>query len=268
MVETESRYALLPAYLVLDTSASMTEDDAFDAAFDFLPKVLREMNKSAVVSDKLRVEVITFDATARVVFPLGTRDELARWLDEKKGNPIHPDGGWTKYGVAFDKLREEIEQGVQQIRSESYEGEYFKSYRPVAFFVTDGVPNDDEAARASAFASLTDQGFKSRPNVVCVGVGKATHADLVDYGAGKYKSPTGSYTTGNSNLVLVAKDGVAPGAALGAIIPALVQSLVSSAVNAPTPGATDDDDDMADVFGGTDDDLFDDEDFDALFDTL
>lgn len=262
----ESRYALLPAYLVIDTSASMNEDDAFDAAFDFLPKMLREMNKSAVVSDKLRVEVITFDETARVVFPLGTRDQLERWLEEKKSNPIYPDGNWTKYGEAFQKLREEIEQGVQQIRSESYEGEYFRSYRPVVFFITDGFPNDDDSSRASAFASLTDPGFKARPNIVCVGVGRATLADLVDYGAGKYKSPTGSYTTSNSNLVLVAKDGVAPGAALGAVIPALLQSLVSSAVNAAASGGSDDDDDLEDVFS-VDDDLFDDEDFDALFDT-
>lgn len=264
--ENQGKYTLLPAYLVLDTSASMTEDDAFAAAFEFLPRMLAEMNKSAVVADKLRVEVVTFDEAARVVFPLGTRESLAKWLEEKESRPVVPDGNWTKYGVAFEKLREEIEHGVQQIRSESYAGEYFQSYRPVVFFITDGHPNDDSADRNSAFARLTDEGFRFRPNIVCIGVGKATLDDLRSYGAGKYKIESGEYRRGNTNLVLVAKDGVSSAAALGSIIPALLASVIASVRNAPAMTTDADDDGIVDPFGETEANLFgDDEDFEELF---
>lgn len=262
-VARESRFALLPTYLALDTSVSMTEDGAFASAFGFLPKLLAEMNKSAVINDKLRVEVITFDETARVVFPLGTRDELKNWLDETKDRPVVPDGNWTKYGRAFDRLREEIEHGVTQIRSESYEGENYKAYRPVVFFITDGEPNDDESARNEAYARLTDAGFKSRPNIVCVGVGRASLEKLKDYGAGCYESPIGGYVTGNGKLTLVSRDGVSPTAALDAIIPALIQSVIASIGNVGAINATADDG-MEDPFGENRDELFDEDVFEAF----
>ena len=40
MANHDSKYALLPVYLVLDTSYSMQEDDRFNAALTFLPKLL------------------------------------------------------------------------------------------------------------------------------------------------------------------------------------------------------------------------------------
>jgi uncharacterized protein YegL len=262
--EKESRFALLPAYLVLDTSASMGNDNAFNSAFEFLPRLLAQMDKSASVADKLRVEVITFDESAKVVFPLGTREELKNWLVGKKSNPITPNGDWTKYGIAFNKLREEIEHGVQQIRSESYGGENYKAYRPVVFFITDGFPNDDKAIRDTAFATLTDEGFKSRPNIVCIGVGKATLDGLKEYSAGRYQSPSNTYVTGNSKLVLVSKDGISPSVALDTIIPALVQSIIASVGNAQATSGNPSDGDMDDPFGGSADDIFDDDIFDVF----
>jgi uncharacterized protein YegL len=268
-VANSGKYTLLPAYLVLDTSASMTEGDAFEAAFEFVPRMLNEMNKSASVADKLRIEVITFDQSARVVFPLGDREALTRWYEEKKANPIRPDGASTSYSSAFSKLREEIEQGVQQIRSESHNGEYFQSNRPVVFFITDGAPNaDSPEAINNAYAQLTDPGFTFRPNVICVGVGKATLDDLRPYGAGKYKIDAHEYTTGNPHLVLVARDGVTPASALGSIIPTLIGSLISSVRNAPVGSVIGDDGgDVADIFGDIDSDLFgDEEELDDLLD--
>jgi len=269
MSEKEKRLALLPVYLVLDTSASMEDTDdgkIFSAAFDFLPRLLEEMYKSAVVNDKLRVEVITFDSTAEVVFPLGTREALKKWIDEKKANPIIPEGGSTNYGVAFEKLREEIEYGFQQIHKESYGGESYDVFRPVVFFITDGLPNDSTEARNTAFKRLTDSGFKARPNIVCVGVGQATVDALKAYGAGRYKSQTGKYITGNSKFVLVAKDGVSPAAALSSIIPPLVLSIINSV--GTIQSTNDANDDMSDPFGGNDDELWDDEDLDGFVKTI
>ena len=227
--ENNLTYALLPTYLVLDTSASMTLGNAFGAAFDFLPQLLDEIDKNAAIADKLRVEVITFDDGAHSVFPLGTSQALATWLKEKKQSPIIPDGDRTNYGDAFRCLRQQIEKGVAQIRSDTYNGNPYKAYRPAVFFITDGAPNDDAGSRDKAFRELTDPSFYSRPNIICVGVGSAKPEDLAEYGAGRYGSDT--YTVGNRKLVLVAKDGVAPSAALRTIIPALVSSIVSSINN-------------------------------------
>jgi len=246
--EQESRFALLPVYLVLDTSIAMN-DGAFISAFEFLPMLLNEMHKSALLTDILRVEVITFDEVAKVVFPLGTREELRNWLEEKQSKPIIPDGNWTKYGIAFKKLREEIEHGVQQIRSENY-----KAYRSIVFFITAGDPSDNKSSRDAAFMRLTDKSFKARPNIICVGVGDATVEKLKEYSAGRYQSPSSTYITGNSKLVLVAKDGVSSSDALAAIIPALV--LASDG-----PG------EMEDFFSDNEESLFDELLFDEpLFD--
>ena len=232
MQNEESRLDLLPIYLVLDTSVSMslTYGGAFPEAFNFLKVLLVEMNKSAVVADKLRVEVITFDEDVNVVFPLGDLDQLSRWIEEKENNPIEPDGERTCYCKAFAKVREEIENGVQQIRAGEFNNgaqtEHHKTYRSVVYFITDGAPNDCEDEREKEYYKLTNETFKLRPNIICVGVGNARFDDLKEYGAGKYKMD--KYTVGNTNYVLVAKDGVMPAKALSSIIPALVAYTVAS----------------------------------------
>ena len=197
MAVQDSKYALLPVYLVLDTSYSMQDGDKFSAALSFLPKLLSAMTESSSLSDKIRVEVITFDEEARVDLSLGGLNEVEEWIIRNKKNPIIPDGSCTYYGKAFEKLRSEIQVGVRQIQSETMENEHYKAYRPVVFFITDGVPNDEQSDRNIAFSQLTDSNFEYRPNLICVGVGDANQDDLIEYGAGRYNSPTGSYIVGN-----------------------------------------------------------------------
>ena len=254
MTNQDSKYALLPVYLVLDTSFSMQDGDKFNAALSFLPKLLSSMTDSSSLSDKIRVEVITFDMEARVELSLGGLDEVEEWIVRNKKNPIVPDGRYTYFGKAFDKLRTEIQVGVRQIQSETIGNESYKAYRPVVFFITDGEPNDESSIRNNSFAQLTDKNFEYRPNLICVGVGDAKHEDLIEYGAGRYNSPTGSYTTGNENMVIVQKDGTLPSQALGAIVPTLVASIVQSFGNAANMG---DSGGVPDLFGPQDD-LFED----------
>ena len=52
----EGNYALLPLYLVLDSSASMY-GEPFAAALNFVPKLLEAMVENPVVADKVRLEV-------------------------------------------------------------------------------------------------------------------------------------------------------------------------------------------------------------------
>jgi len=251
MSNQDSKYALLPVYLVLDTSYSMQDKDGrFSAALSFLPKLLSAMTGSASLSDKIRVEVITFDKEARVDLTLGGLNEIEEWIICNKKNPIIPDGDSTFYSKAFEKLVSEIEMGVRQIHSEKIGDDSYKAYRPVVFFITDGEPNDETSARNMSFEKLTNKNFEYRPNIICVGVGEAKPEDLLEYGAGAYNSPTGSYIKGNEKLVIVPREGAFPAKALGAIIPALVASIVQSITKASNMGETSG---VPDIFGPQED---------------
>ena len=251
MLYQNSKYALLPVYLVLDTSYSMKDEDGrFSAALSFLPKLLSAMTDSASLSDKIRVEVITFDKEARVDLALGGLNEIEEWIIHNKKNPIVPDGECTCYGKAFEKLASEIQIGVRQIQTERVGDDNYKSYRPVVFFITDGEPNDEAFERNKSFERLTNKNFEYRPNIICVGVGEAKPDDLLEYGAGAYNSPTGSYITGNEKLVIVPRNCALPAKALGAIVPALVASIVQSITKASNMCETSG---VSDIFGPQDD---------------
>jgi uncharacterized protein YegL len=236
---------VLPVYLVLDSSGSMDENGAFDAAMKFLPSLYVELIKSESLADKLRIEVITFDKGAERPVPLSDRQQLENYMKKLEANPIVPDGGATYYGEAFRMLRTEIELGVKQLKSDGYE-----VHRPVAFLITDGLPNDEPVSRKKNYTELTDSSFSYRPNLICVGVGDATKAGLTEYGASSYKM--GQYTTGNEYVVLVPRDGVTPAKAVNAIIPTLVQSIIGSiTTTAKKIGG------VSDPFGGQQESIFD-----------
>jgi len=212
------------------------------------------MTDSASLSDKIRVEVITFDQEARVELALGGLNEVEEWIIRNKKDPIIPDGDATYYSKAFELLASEIQVGVRQIQSEKVGEDGYKAYRPVVFFITDGEPNDETSERNKLFEKLTSPTFEYRPNIICVGVGDAKHEDLLGYGAGAYNSPTGSYITGNEKMVIVPRDGALPSQALGAIVPALVASIVQSFGNATNMASTSG---VPDLFG-PEDDIFED----------
>ena len=233
---SETNYAKLPIFLVLDVSASMAKEGKFQAAFEFLPKLLSQLEDNAVVADKVRISVITFDEEAEVVMPMTERDGLRKWLDDNKKDPIEPMGALTRYAEAFRLLRQEIERVVTSIRREKVDDiNEYKCFRPAVFFITDGVPFGEEPSETdSAFNALVSEQFQYRPIMICVGVGDAKKETLMKYSAGRYGAggqSNSKYITGNSDLALVQTDGVTPTAYLKKIIEQLVQSIVSSTTN-------------------------------------
>lgn len=231
-VKYREEYILLPIYLVLDTSYSMQEDNKFNTALSFLPKLLSVMTESSSLSDKIRVGIITFDENVRIHLPLGGINEIEEWIVKNKKKPIIADGHYTYYGRAFNKLKSEIQADVCRIKSKTLDSVSYNAYRPVVIFITDAAPNDDLFERNRAFELLTDKNFEYRPNIICVGVGDVTHDDLVEYGAGRYNSPTGLYITRNEKLIITPIDGVLPSQALKSIVSALVTTIVQSISNA------------------------------------
>lgn len=270
----EGTYALLPLYLVLDSSASMN-GEPFKAALSFVPKLLEAMQDNPTVADKVRLEVITFDSTARVAATLSDKNDLENWYLSNKD--MQAEGSSTNYTNVFKLLKQEVERGVATITSEKINGEFYKTYRPAVFFITDGDPvGDNETAIAQAFNDLTDENFidskgrQIRPNIFVVGVGDATKEKLEKYGASRYKRS--EYTIHNSEAVLVRtiRDGVdfTPASVLSSVVPKLVSSIISS-TNTGGSSASHSGDledplgDVEDLFGLDGDDIeFDYDDFD------
>jgi uncharacterized protein YegL len=193
---------VLPAYIVVDTSYSMT-GDRIAAANEIVPRLIKECNKNTALADKLYVSIIAFSDSARTVVPLSKGGDL--------GNPPQlTAGASTSYSAAFKLLRSEIETGVITLKTNGYD-----VYRPVVFFITDGEPTDNDNDRAAAFAELTDSRFGAHPNIVMFGVGEAEESTLKSY-------------TSHRGSAVIAKDGASAAEALGAMLEVLVLSVVAS----------------------------------------
>jgi uncharacterized protein YegL len=170
--EKDSRFVLLPGYIAIDSSAGMM-GEPFEACFSVIPRVLELLSQSVVVVEQALVEIITFDEKATVIFPLGNLQELNGWLYECKRDPIAPNGGVCKYGSAFKLLRDRVEESILGIRSQSY-----KVYRPVVFFISNGLPNEEKNQAEFYFNELISDNFKFRPNIVGISYGNGAFLTL------------------------------------------------------------------------------------------
>lgn len=163
---------IFPVFLVIDTSWSM-KGDRLDAAQTMAPALLDVCLEDPTIRDKVRVELIAFNATASVVVP------AARASDVRSIPPLHAAGG-TAYAGAFTLLRQRTEEVCQELRADG-----FKVLRPVVFFISDGEPTDSEQDRDQAFTDLTDPGYAFRPNVCMFGVGEAEQESIAAYRSGR-----------------------------------------------------------------------------------
>lgn len=155
---------LLPFYLVVDVSYSMM-GDKLDQANEIMPSVVDALAQNPILSDKVRFGVIDFSEDAQVRLP------LCDVLDENLTLPAMRCRGGTSFSSAFRLLRTEIESNVKQLKADG-----FSVHRPAVFFLSDGLPTDQESQWRSAFADLTSwdsaskQGFREYPNVIPCGV--------------------------------------------------------------------------------------------------
>lgn len=155
---TEPRGAkLLPFYLLIDVSYSM-QGPKMDSANAIMPSVVDAIAKNPILSDKVRFGVLDFGTDAQVQLP------LCDVLDPDLTLPDLKPRGTTSYAKAFRLLREEIESNVKQLKADG-----FAVHRPAVFFLSDGMPNNDDWM--SAFAELT--GIPTYPNVIPCGVDEA-----------------------------------------------------------------------------------------------
>ncbi|MGQ0631645.1 MAG: vWA domain-containing protein [Sporichthyaceae bacterium] len=209
---------VLPFYVVVDVSYSMTQvpktvdgivsEAPLSAGNKIVRAVKEALDVAPILADKVRFSLLDFSDDAQVVIPM---------CDLMK---VHPDDipdlnarGGTSFVAAFNLLKRQVGIDVAQLKADGH-----KVHRPAAFFLTDGEPTDEEHEWRSAFESLTDSGFKERPNFIPFGVGDAKKniLDQLVYPPGKMRS-------------FVARQGEDPAAAITSMAEKLVASVLASA---------------------------------------
>jgi uncharacterized protein YegL len=117
----------MPFYLLCDASLSMTHDMAA------LNGGIRRLRAAIVaepdLDDVAQVCVVTFSDTRSVVVPLGQASELQL--------PNLANEGGTDYGAARRELARATEADLTSLK-----GSGCNPFRPCAFFLSDGEPND------------------------------------------------------------------------------------------------------------------------------
>lgn len=205
-METE-KAKLLPFYLVIDVSASMT-GDKLARANKIMPAVVDALSDAPILSDKVRFGVIDFGSDALVRLP------LCDLLDENVTLPALNVRGATSYAAAFRLLRAEIESNVKQLKADG-----FQVHRPAVFFISDGEPTDRDDEWRGAFRDLTEN-FPTYPNIVPCGVDAAnpkTLAALIHPASGP-----------KAMQMYLMDDGQNPADAIAMIAEILISSMLAS----------------------------------------
>jgi len=160
---------VLPVYLVVDTSASLTGE--IGSINEAVSSLFRTLAANPAMADTVRVALIEFSEDARIVIPLSDVGEITRV-------PALVAGGTTNYSAALRLVRQVIPDDVASLKSEG-----FRVWRPVMFFVTDGSPADH--SWQIALEELRPPEFRQGPTIVAIGFGSADPAIIREIGSGK-----------------------------------------------------------------------------------
>ncbi|MFB7241790.1 hypothetical protein CW362_00285 [Streptomyces populi] len=191
---------ILPFYMVCDESGSMSGPgvDAINAA---LPDLHQEISTNPSVADKTRFALIGFSTQASVLQPLADLSELTQL-------PSLSAGGVTSFGAAFRLLKSTIEKDIAALKAEGHD-----VYRPVVFFLSDGVPTDQDWR--TALQELNE--FRYAPKIVAFGISDADAATITE--------------VANFKAFIQQDVSVTPAVALREFASSLTRSIVSSATS-------------------------------------
>ncbi|MEU8481738.1 VWA domain-containing protein [Streptomyces sp. NPDC048641] len=198
---------ILPFYLLCDESGSMT-GDPIEAINSALPELHHEISTNPTVADKTRFCLIGFSDEAKVLQPLVD-------LSDIEEVPALAAGGLTSYGAAFRELLRCVEADVASLKAQGHE-----VYRPVAFFLSDGIPTDDgwEQDHKDLLGS------KYAPKIIAFGIGDAEPATIGQ--------------VANFRAFMQQDSTVSPAKALREFASSLTRSIVRSASSIPADGGS------------------------------
>jgi uncharacterized protein YegL len=175
MAEVEGR-VVLPFYLACDVSLGMLGD--LSAINSALGQMRRAVLAEPGADDAIRFAMVTFSDIAKVVLPLGQ-------LSDQALPALSAEGG-TNYGAAFRELARVIAQDTAELKERGW-----RVVRPCVFFLTDGMPLDQDWEQsftsALCYDPMTETGMKGHPVFLPFGFRDASGAMLrrLAYPAGK-----------------------------------------------------------------------------------
>jgi len=149
---------VLPLYFVCDEGRSMA-GESITAVNDGIAALFKALSMDSVVDAKARVSIIAFSDSAELILPLSRISDVV-------GVPRCSVGGPSSFSAAFRKTKEQIDVDVADLKERN-----LRVLRPVVFFISDGVPNDE--SWISDHALLTDSANKYRPHIISFGVAGA-----------------------------------------------------------------------------------------------
>ena len=149
---------ILPIYIVCDESGSMHLNGGIDFINVALSELHMQIASDPIVTDKCRIGLITFSDSAEELMSLTN-------LADVVAMPGMQPRGRAKYGLVFDLLKTVISRDIDNLRGEGY-----RVYRPAVFFITNGVPTDDDMWESS-YRRLVDKNTnRHAPNIIAFGV--------------------------------------------------------------------------------------------------
>lgn len=120
----------LPVYLVIDTSGSMN-GEPIESVKNGMQILISSLKQDPHALETAYLSVITFDSSARQVFPLTEITQLPKSLD------LQASGG-TALGEALALLSNRRDAEIVKTTPDQ-KGDY----KPLVFIMTDGQPTDD-----------------------------------------------------------------------------------------------------------------------------
>lgn len=191
----------LPAYVVLDTSASMAPYQ--DLLNDTIQEIYDTLMTSPQLEEFIHLAIITFNTSPHLVLGMTGLGSLTSL-------PSVICNGSTNYSPMFDLIRERIGIDVPDLSAVGVQ-----VLRPVVFLLTDGAPTDKPAgAWLESFARLRDTEWKFHPHILTYGFGDSSETVV------SRVSTIGAY---------VAESGTDNRRALVSALSSLLSSLVTSA---------------------------------------
>ncbi|MGV9386493.1 vWA domain-containing protein [Nonomuraea sp. NPDC003707] len=197
----ETKGILLPAYVVVDESASMSPYQ--QELSNGLWSLCEGLRAEPMIAAKLRLAVLGFSDDVQV--RLAVADMRAETT-----LPQLVIRGVTEYGAVFGDLLGRIPADVKWLRDQGY-----RVHRPVVFFLSDGQPTDGDAWQ-QPHTRLTDRSqTPTAPNIIACGIGDAQAATMVAVAT-------------RPEFAFVAKAGTDIGRAISEFFHSLTASLVAS----------------------------------------
>ncbi|RBQ13921.1 hypothetical protein DP939_43305 [Spongiactinospora rosea] len=197
----EARGVLLPAYVVVDESASMSPYQ--QELSNGMSSLCEGLRAEPMIAAKLRLAVLGFSDDVQV--RLAVADMRA-----ETALPKLVIRGATDYGAVFEDLLGRIPSDVKWLRDQGY-----RVHRPVVFFLSDGQPTD-EGAWHQPYSRLTDRSrTPTAPNIIACGIGDAQADTMVAVAT-------------RAEFAFVAKTATDIGRAISEFFHSLTASLVAS----------------------------------------